>query len=409
MNYTYLDFTISFFHKLNLVTNVININEPFPNDLDLGLRHSIIGDDIKRTLADMDFLPVDFIKTNTIFFSIDKYECHYIFLPMPTTARDKTLVAGPYLTENTSIIKTNELCKKLNIPDGLHQFMHQYFATLPCLPDTSVIENYIDTVGESLYGTGNYHIEYIRQIPDANTTYISNIDTSDNEEMMKRMEYRYSLEQKVIDSISRGDFTSAMRASSDQALRNIDNRSSNTLRSKKNNLLAFNTVCRKGAEKGGVHPIFLDEMSRQMAIKVENMISTEQDKQVHRDILKNYCNMVQQNSTSGFSPTMQRALIHVSQHLFDTDLTLQSTAESLALNKTYLANLFKKETSGTFTSYVNTRRIDHAIFLLNTTDAPIQSIASDCGIPDVTYFTRIFKEKKGLTPSNYRKLIKSKS
>ena len=404
MNSIYIDFTISFFHKLNLVTNVVKTTEPLPNDLDLGLRHSIIGD-VSDTIAGMNFLPHDFIENNTIVFSIDKYDCHYIFLPLPTPRRDKTLIAGPYLTENTSITRTNELCKRLNIPDGLHQFMHQYFATLPCLPDTSVIENYIDTVGEGLYGSGNYHIEYIRQIPDSNTAYISNIDTSDNEDMMRRMEYRYSLEQKVIDSISRGDFNSAMRASSDQALRNIDNRSSNTLRSKKNNLLAFNTVCRKGAEKGGVHPIFLDEMSRQMAIKIENMISNEQDKQVHRDILKNYCNMVQQNSTVGFSPTMQKAIIHVSQHLFDTELTLQTTAESLSLNKTYLANLFKKETGGTFTAYVNGRRIEHAIFLLNTSDNQIQAIASECGIPDVTYFTRIFKDLKGMTPSQYRKMI----
>ena len=404
MHYTYVDFTISFFHKLNLVTNVINITKPIPNDLDLGLRHSIIGES-NRTLGEMDFLPTDFIKNNTILLSMDKYECHYIFLPLPTPARDKTLVAGPYLTENTSIVKTNELCRKLNIPTGLHQFMHQYFATLPCLPDTSIIENYIDTVGESLYGSGNYTIEYIRQVPDTGTSYISNIDTLDNEEMMKRMEYRYSLEQKVINAISRGDFNSAMRSSTDQALRNIDNRSSNTLRSKKNNLLAFNTVCRKGAEKGGVHPIFLDEMSRQMAIKVENMISTEQDKQVHRDILKNYCNMVQQNSTTGFSPTMQRALIHVSQHLFDTELTLQSTAEYLALNKTYLANLFKKETGGTFTAYVNGRRIEHAIFLLNTSDKQIHTIASECGIPDVTYFTRLFQKEKGMSPSQYRKML----
>lgn len=405
MNYTYIDFTITFFHKLNLVTNIIKMTDRIPNDLDLGLRRSIIGK-ASEQLNSLSFLAEDFIKTNTIYFSTDKYDCHYIFLPLPTQNRDKVLVAGPYLIENISIKKTNELCKKLNIPDGLYQFMHQYFATLPCIPNASVIENYIDTVGESLYGNSNYHIEYIRQIQDSATAYVANIDTSDNKEMMKRMEYRYSLEQKVINSISRGDFNSAMRASTDPAISHIDNRSSSTLRSKKNNLLAFNTVCRKGAELGGVHPLFLDEMSREMAIKIENMISAEQDIQVHREILKNYCNMVQQNSTSGFSPTMQRALVYVSQHLFDTDLTLQSTADNLSLNKTYLANLFKRETEDTFTAYVNSRRVQHAIFLLNSSDAQIQAIASACGIPDVTYFTRLFKKEKGMTPSEYRKLIK---
>lgn len=80
--------------------------------------------------------------------------------------------------------------------------------------------------------------------------------------------------------------------------------------------------------------------------------------------------------------------------LTDTDLTLQSTADSLGLNKSYLATLFKKETGKTFTTYVNDKRIDHAIFLLNSSDLQVQEIASSCGIPDVTYFTRIFKKKK---------------
>lgn len=404
MNEIILDFAVTFFHKLNLVTNIIDMDTPLPNDLDLGLRRSIMGEKSK-SLSENGFLPPTFTKEKTIYLSEDKYNCHYIFFPLAYDKCDKALVAGPYLIENTSIVRSNELCKKLGLAEGLYRFVHQYLATLPCLHDTSLVENFIDTIAEKIYGVGQYRIEYIRQAPDTQTIYKSEVDTTDNDDIMQRMEYRYNLEKKVINAISRGDFNAAMRASTDQALRNIDNRASNTLRSKKNNLLAFNTICRKGAEYGYVHPIYLDEMSRQMAIKIENMVSIEQDVTIHREILKNYCNMVQQNSTRGFSPTMQRALIHISQHQYDTDLTLQSTAESLNLNKTYLANLFKKETGGTFTAYVNGKRINHAIFLLNSTTAPIQEIASACGIPDVTYFTRLFKQEKGITPSEYRKMI----
>ncbi len=313
--------------------------------------------------------------------------------------------AGPYLTERASIIRTNELCKSLGIPANLHQFVHQYFSTLPCLQDTSIIENYVDTLAEELFGIGKYEIEYINQNPDSDTSYLNKTDTMNNEDMIKRMEHRYELERRIINAISRGDYNSAIRTSADPAIQNIDNRSQSTLRSKKNNLLAFNTVCRKGAEQGGVHPIFLDEISRRMAVKIENMISSDQDIMLHRDILKKYCALVQHNSTSEYSPTMQRAIVYVTQHLFDSDLTLQSAATNLVINKSYLATLFKKETGGTFTNYVNTKRMERAIFLLNTTTQSIQSISSACGIPDVTYFTRIFKQDKGMTPSQYRKMI----
>jgi YesN/AraC family two-component response regulator len=199
-----------------------------------------------------------------------------------------------------------------------------------------------------------------------------------------------------------------MKYSTDQVITNIDNRSTNTLRSKKNNMLAFNTICRKGAERGNVHPVHLDEMSRRMAILIENMTSPNQVQDVHREILKKYCNMVQRNSTTGYSPTMQKVINHIMLSLTDTDLTLQSTADSLGLNKSYLATLFKKETGKTFTTYVNDKRIDHAIFLLNSSDLQVQEIASSCGIPDVTYFTRIFKKEKGMTPKQYRKMLSQK-
>jgi len=375
--------------------------------LDLGLRNSIIGTS-PRLQKTINFLDPDFIPKHIVYFSIDKYHCHYIFIPLPTPDQSTLFAAGPYLTEHASIIQTNELCKKIGIPANLYAFMHQYFSSLPCLPDTAIIENYVDTLAEFLYGVGNYKIEYITQRPDCDTAYLTDTDPAQNEDIVHRMEHRYNLERKIINAISRGDVNSALRASADPSVRNIDNRSQSTLRSKKNNLLAFNTICRKGAERGGVHPIFLDETSRRMAVKIENLISSEQDILLHKEILKNYCALVRQNSTAEYSPTLQRAVIHVIQNLYDHGLTLQSTADKLNINKSYLATLFKKETGATFTQFVNTRRLERSIFLLNTTSQSIQDIANACGIGDVTYFTRIFKKEKHMTPTQYRALINEK-
>lgn len=402
-----LEFTENLFHKLNLITNIIDITKALPNDLDLGLRNSIIGANPKLNKK-IDFLDPAFIEKHIIYFSIDKYKCHYIFIPLPTEDRHTIFAAGPYLTEHASIVQTNELCKKLGIPANLYSFMHQYFSSLPCMADTAIIENYIDTIGEYFYGVGNYEIAYITQQPDYDTTYLTDTDPAENEDMVKRIEYRYSLERNIVNAISRGDFNGAMRSSADPAVRNIDNRTQSTLRGKKNNLLAFNTICRRGAEIGGVHPLFLDETSRNMAVKIENMVTASQDTLIHKEILKTYCALVRQKSTSNYSPTLQRAMIYVIQNLYDHTLTLQSTADQLNINKSYLATLFKKETGDTFTKYINTKRLERAIFLLNTTSHSIQSIANDCGIEDVTYFTRLFKKEKSMTPTEYRAMLNEK-
>ncbi len=404
MQTTFINFAISYFNKLNLGTHIVSINEPLADEIDLGFRKAILRNS-PSSIIQFETIDRNFVAQNIIYLMTDMYNCHYILIPLPNQEEDSVLYVGPYLTETSGIYRTNELCDKLEIPVPLREFINQYFATIPCLGDSSVMEAFLSTLGENIYGAGEFKIEYLKQSTKGDNEYLTAMDNNNNEDIMQRLEYRYGLEEKVIDSISRGDFNGAMKYSTDQALSNIDNRSPSTLRSKKNNLLAFNTICRKGAERGNVHPIHLDEMSRRMAIKIENMSDPNQDREIHREVLKRYCTMVQHNSTTGYSPTMQRVINHILQNMNDTDLTLQSTADALSLNKSYLATLFKKETNKTFTNFVNTKRLEHAIFLLNSTDMQIQEIASNCGIPDVTYFTRIFKAEKGMTPTQYRKML----
>ena len=196
--------------------------------------------------------------------------------------------------------------------------------------------------------------------------------------------------------------TSLWCFSTDMAFSGIDDRASSTLRSRKNLLFTFGGICRKAAERAKVHPIYLDDLSRRMAVCIENMTSRNEFEAVRKEMIVQYCRLVRQHATKGYSPIMQKVVNHISQNLGSTDLTLRSTAEALSLNKSYLATLFKKETGETFTGYVNRKRIAHASFLLHTSDAGIQTVASACGIPDTTYFSRLFRREKGMTPSQYR-------
>lgn len=52
------------------------------------------------------------------------------------------------------------------------------------------------------------------------------------------------------------------------------------------------------------------------------------------------------------------------------------------------------------------KRIEHAVYLLSSTDMQIQNIAQYCGIPDVNYFTKIFKKVMNKTPSEFKEDIR---
>jgi len=51
------------------------------------------------------------------------------------------------------------------------------------------------------------------------------------------------------------------------------------------------------------------------------------------------------------------------------------------------------------------RRLRKAAQLLQTTDKTVQQIADECGFESLSHFSRYFKAKFGITPSQYRDLL----
>jgi AraC-like DNA-binding protein len=61
-------------------------------------------------------------------------------------------------------------------------------------------------------------------------------------------------------------------------------------------------------------------------------------------------------------------------------------------------------TGKTFSDYVNDIRIANVCNDLLATDKQIATIAFENGFETLTYFNRIFLNKKNIRPSNYRKI-----
>ena len=78
-------------------------------------------------------------------------------------------------------------------------------------------------------------------------------------------------------------------------------------------------------------------------------------------------------------------------------------ADMVYLSADHLARVFKKETGETLVKYITDKRIHAAKELLSDTKTPISQVASEVGYDNYSYFTKIFKEKTGVSPGDYRK------
>ena len=96
-----------------------------------------------------------------------------------------------------------------------------------------------------------------------------------------------------------------------------------------------------------------------------------------------------------------RAKEYVSEH-FHEPLLLSDVAQSLYLSTAYFSRLFKEKAGMTFSDYLAQVRIDHARRLLATTDLSIAEVAAAIGYQEANSFSRLFKTRTGASPSDYR-------
>ena len=184
----------------------------------------------------------------------------------------------------------------------------------------------------------------------------------------------------------------------------FESRSTNALRNIKNYLIVLNTLLRVAARNGDVPPFHIDNLSSAFAYKIEATTSTNAGMALMKEMVRKYCLLVKNHSMKGYSLLIRKVLTQIDYDL-TADLGLKNLASLLNVNPSYLSTLFKKETGSTLTEYVNQKRIEHAVFLLNSSNLQIQMIAQYSGIADVNYFTKTFKKIIGITPKKYRDKI----
>ena len=80
-------------------------------------------------------------------------------------------------------------------------------------------------------------------------------------------------------------------------------------------------------------------------------------------------------------------------------------AEYTNVSSFYLSKLFKEEKGVTFITFITDTRLDKAQKLLKETELSIKEITAQIGYNDQNYFSRIFKNKFGITPSEARKKL----
>ncbi len=107
-----------------------------------------------------------------------------------------------------------------------------------------------------------------------------------------------------------------------------------------------------------------------------------------------------------YSPLVEQVIDYVHHHL-QSGLSVRDIAKDLYISEGRLQKTFREEMNIPLGKYISERLFFAAEQKLRTTDLPIKDISTELGYCDPFYFTRCFTQRYGVSPSKYRKNIKS--
>ena len=128
-----------------------------------------------------------------------------------------------------------------------------------------------------------------------------------------------------MDAVSRGKLHIVNSIASAVYNNGTEQRLSDSLRNRKNYLIILNTLLRKAAEYGDVHPLHINKMSSSFAQKIEDIRTVEHSFNLQTEMIRSYCLLVKQHSLKDYSYLIGKTITIISYDL-TADLALNNLA-----------------------------------------------------------------------------------
>ncbi len=227
-----------------------------------------------------------------------------------------------------------------------------------------------------------------------------NIDIQNYKKEHVSVKYPYDLEKVLIDNVSSGQVNAA-RENLAKLLKAFSILEAGDLEGiKAKALWLFAIIIRIASESDGNLNQIIDT-----DLDVINRISETESYNDLLSVAETLIELITKNMLtsiySGRSQIVTKALQFINKN-YKEKISLKDIETNLHVNSSYFSTLFKQEMGITFTDYLNSLKIEHACQLLSGTNLSIIDVSLSTGFDDQSYFTKVFKKAKGMTPKAYR-------
>ena len=131
-------------------------------------------------------------------------------------------------------------------------------------------------------------------------------------------------------------------------------------------------------------------------LKLLAIMASEYDKNMTREAGKLY---------DKYHDAIDKAILYINEH-YSEKIYLEDVCRMAMMSTSSFSHIFKQVVGKTFSEYIMDLRLQRASEMLENSDMALSEICFSCGFSDSNYFSRAFKKKHGLSPSQFRKASK---
>lgn len=226
------------------------------------------------------------------------------------------------------------------------------------------------------------------------------IKSTEKQPGLPKIIYPIEKEDELLAAISNGDINSAS-ALLNEILGQMILHSKNDLDILRSRVVEITVLLSRAALKGGANINAILGLNYEYLREIDAVSSADEIVLWLNNVTRRFAQHVFDYADSKHVDVIYKSMAFIKKNYADK-ISLQDIADSVYLNQTYFAKIFKDETGQTPGSFITATRIEESKKLLRNLDVNIVDIPEMTGFESQSYFTKVFKKTEGCTPGRFR-------
>ena len=312
------------------------------------------------------------------------------------------VLLGPMFSWESTMKTLEERLREHDLALSLRSIGNRILTHVPVVP-IALMNQYVCmlhfAITEKTISAG----EFIFQSRLPEDPFLSAVQVPPEEKHYLDYENDYAREQMLLQNVKDGNLDYRDYAQDIRIRSMPDNyMTGDPLREAKDIFIIFTAKCARAAIEGGLSPKLARKLETEAIRKAEKMRSITELSELNRRTYQRFIFMVHDLKGQGnISKPVLAACDYVKAHFMEP-IRLEDLARASCYSEYYLTRKFQKEMGLRLSEYIRDIRLEYAKIWLVSTEKSVQEISELLQFCSRNYFSRVFKEKEGLSPQEFR-------